>query len=195
MARGIDNRDATIEEVLAQGAVVRDGASTTPEEHLRAAAILADLAEQEENPAIVTPFLSKAIAASEGLADPELQGLRRRLLVLEALDVTGDKVKAAALKKDAMPAGWQESAEGLNEYAWWCARVGTNLEEAESLARLGVEKAEGGVQRAELLDTLAEIRFLRGDRAGAVETALQAVEMDPGNPRYRRQVARFRAAG
>ena len=66
-----------------------------------------------------------------------------------------------------------------------------NLEEAETLARLGVEKAEGGAQRAQLLDTLAEILFLRGDPKGALETAQKAVEMDPGNPWYRRQVARF----
>jgi tetratricopeptide (TPR) repeat protein len=191
MARGVPNRDFTVEQVLSQAAIVRDSAATTPEGHLRAAAVLADLAEQQENPAIVAPFLPKAIAASEGIPDPDLQALRRQLAVLEALYVAKDPEKAAALKKEAMAPGWQESADGLNEYAWWCVRFKTNLEEAEALARLGVEKAEGGEHRAQVLDTLAEILFLRGDRKGALATARKAVEMDPGNPWYRKQVGRY----
>lgn len=191
MARGVPNQDFTVEQVLAQAAIVRDGAATTPEGHLRAAAVLADLAEQQENPAIVAPFLSKAIEASASVEDPDLVALRAQLSVLEALYVAKDPVKAAALKKDAMAPGWQDAAEGLNEYAWWCARNRVNLEEAEAFARRGVEISEGGAARAQVLDTLAEILFLRGDREEAVATAKQAVEMDPGNPWYRKQVGRF----
>ncbi|HEX6852088.1 MAG TPA: hypothetical protein VF139_11875 [Candidatus Polarisedimenticolaceae bacterium] len=194
MARGVPNRDFTVAQVLGQAAIVRDGAATTPEAHLRAAAALADLAEQQEDPAIVAPFLSKAMEASASIQDPDLVALRAQLLVLEALHVAKDPVRAAALKKDAMAPGWQESADGLNEYAWWCARQKVNLAEAEAFARRGVEKSEGGAARAQVLDTLAEILFLRGDREGAAATARQAVEMDPANPWYRKQVARFAGA-
>lgn len=194
MARGVPNQDFTVDQVLAQAAIVRDSAATTPEGHLRAAAVLADLAEQQENPAIVAPFLPTAMERTSSLADPDLVALRAQLLVLEALHVAKDPVKAASLKKDAMAPGWQDAAEGLNEYAWWCARNNVNLEEAEALARRGVEKSEGGAARAQVLDTLAEILFLRGDREAAAATAKQAVEMDPGNPWYRKQVARFTGA-
>ena len=53
-----------------------------------------------------------------------------------------DKAKALSLKRRSMPEGWMEQAKQLNAFAWWCFENEVDLEEADTLARKGVDLAE-----------------------------------------------------
>ena len=59
------------------------------------------------------------------------------------------------------------------------------------LARKGAELAEEDAAKAMILDTVAEIVNLRGDRDEAIALMKQAVELDPDNEYFQKQVSRF----
>lgn len=103
----------------------------------------------------------------------------------------GDSLGAFEHRKASLPAGWREDAEQLNTLAWWCFEHGTALEEAEILARRGVELAAPGDSRARVLDTLGEIRRLRGDVREALELMRAALRENPDDPYHREQLERF----
>ncbi len=103
----------------------------------------------------------------------------------------GDSVRAFEHRKSALPAGWRDDAGQLNSLAWWCFEHGTALEEAEQLARRGVELSAPGEDRARVLDTLAEIRYLRGDTDEALALIRAAVVENPQDSYYGQQLDRF----
>ena len=92
---------------------------------------------------------------------------------------------------ETRPEGWEEDPGELNGFAWWCFENRINLEQAEDLARRGVELAPEGEEKAMVLDTLAELVFLRGDENEAVALIRQAIEQSPDNEYYREQMVRF----
>lgn len=151
------------------------------------------IAEDKNDWSIAAPYLAPAIAASEG-ASGWVADARKDLAVLQAMYVEGDKEKGLALKRETLAEGWQDDAEELNAFAWWCFENGVNLEEAEALARKGAELATDGDKRAMILDTVAEIRNARGDPKGAVDSMDQALAADPGNEYYAKQKTRFEEA-
>ncbi len=76
----------------------------------------------------------------------------------------------------------------LNNAAWMAATCGRRLDDALTLA----ERATGlSPANPVYLDTLAELHFLRGNHAKAVDLARRCVELDPDRDHYRRQLARF----
>lgn len=112
-----------------------------------------------------------------------------------ALIADADPAKALELKRGSLPAGWQEDAGQLNGFAWWCFENGVNLDEALTLARKSAELTDDDHERANVLDTVAEILHARGDVAGAVETMRRAVALHPERGYFQRQLERFEAAG
>ena len=139
----------------------------------------------------MAPYMTAALDASKDASSGWIADARKELLVDEALHVKGDKASAAKLKKAAMPEGWMTDASALNEYAWWSFENEIDLAEAESLARKGVELSDAGAAKAQVLDTLAEIRNARGAPGDAVELTRKAIKEDPDEARYEKQLERF----
>ncbi len=155
------------------------------------AQMMAYLAERRDDPSLMHPYLERALEASEGSNDESVLRVRNDLLVTRALEVEGDKQRAVELKRSGMPDGWRDDAAKLNAFAWWCFQNEVSLEEAERLARRGVELAEPGKERAMILDTLAELCNANGDCGTALDLIVQAIAEDPDNPYYEEQRARF----
>lgn len=145
----------------------------------------------DEDSAAAAPYIETGLMATEGTDDEDLQKARQRLLIAQALMVTGDKELAVSLKRETMPEGWQADAGDLNGFAWWCFENEVQLEEAEALARKGAELAEDDLQKAQIIDTVAEIVNLRGDQDGAIALMQQAIELDPDNDYYTEKRDRF----
>ncbi len=99
--------------------------------------------------------------------------------------------KAIELKKASMPEGWDENAGNINSFSWWCFEHKINLDEAETLARKGVELAESGGEKAMILDTVAEIVNLKGNPTEAVELTRLAIKESPERKFYQEQLKRF----
>jgi tetratricopeptide (TPR) repeat protein len=149
---------------------------------------------KEENPAAAAPYIEAGLLATEGKEDEDLQKGRQSLLISQALMVKGDKELALRLKRETLSEGWEEDSRKLNGFARWCFENEVNLEEAEALARKGVELAKDDDRRAMILDTVAEIVNRRGDAAGAAALIQEAMELDPDNEHYTEQFERFTRA-
>jgi tetratricopeptide (TPR) repeat protein len=80
----------------------------------------------------------------------------------------------------------------LNEVAWLCAVCDEHLDEAQALAERAIAAAPAD---ANLIDTLAEILFHRGDVAGAIKQERCAVEMNPEREYLKKQLEKFEKAG
>ncbi|MCK5787329.1 MAG: DUF1028 domain-containing protein, partial [Candidatus Sabulitectum sp.] len=76
----------------------------------------------------------------------------------------------------------------LNLGAWELAIRDLMLDEAVEMALKAVELAP---EDSNIRDTLAEALFRNGDKEGAVEQALFALELDPGNIYLQEQLERF----
>ena len=148
----------------------------------------------EEDHATVKPFLVKSrekIASS----DEELsQGLVDAVELQAIMYVDEDMDAAVAMKRTTMPEGWMEDPDQLNSFAWWCFENKVNLEEAQVLALKGIELAEPGKARGQILDTAAEICNALGNCDEAVELIKLALEQDPDSEYYGKQLTRFEEA-
>ena len=108
-----------------------------------------------------------------------------------ALNIQKDLDRALELKKASLGEDWMETAKGLNNFAWWCFENRVNLDEAEQLARKGVELAKAGVEKANVLDTLAELCNLQGNCGDSVHLIEMAIAEAPDNDYFRNQLTRF----
>ena len=106
------------------------------------------------------------------------------------LHVKGGKDKAFEWKLKSMPEGWREDGNALNNVAWWCFENSVALDEAEELARKGVELTDGPA-RANVMDTLAEICNAKGDCGEALELIRAALAINPDNDYLQKQLVRF----
>ncbi len=192
LALGFRRRTATLEELRAAADAVFARPDRTPAQLLTAAHFMNLEAQRSETPALRHPYLEQAVARTADVSGA-LVADRRALLVEHALHVEGDRERAVVLKRQTLPPGWQDDARRLNQFAWWCFENRVNLAEAEELARRGAELATDNEERAQILDTLAEIRLARGNPRGALVAARQAAVADPANADYQRQVDRFTA--
>jgi len=177
----------TTSQVAAQGELVMASELSSGNDQLTVAGYMVQMAK--DDPETFTPFLSQAIEATEG--DEELAAGRARLMPDYALHVLNDPDKAVEYKKATLPEGWMENSGALNSFAWWCFENEVNLDEAEQLARTGVELAASGREKGNILDTLAEICNVTGNCGEAVELMRQAVAEDPDNEYFQKQLARF----
>ncbi len=192
VASGFLRQDlGTLDDVrTAADAVTASGKAST-QELLEVVWQMKQVGQKAENPALVAPYVAPALAATAGSDDAGLQREHASLQIDNALYVTGDKAEAVRLKRASLPEGWKDDASALNGFAWWCFENGANLEEAEALARRGIELAPPGEDRAAILDTAAEICNARGNCDDAVELIRRAVAESPGRDYYKKQLARF----
>lgn len=124
--------------------------------------------------------------------DPRMVSLVARTARDIAFEV-GDTTAAFDFQRRSLSEGWQDDSNQLNRMAWWCFEHRTGLDEAEQLARRGVDLAEPGEQRARVLDTLAELLHLRGETQGALALMKEAARENPENPFRQEQLTRFEA--
>jgi Flp pilus assembly protein TadD len=76
----------------------------------------------------------------------------------------------------------------LNGLAWSCAEHGIHLDDALKAAeRAAALEPKSG----DILDTLGEVLFRRGETARAIEVEKRAQALDPKNPYLEAQVERF----
>jgi len=188
---GVKDEHFTLDEVLASADNVLAAGDVDAEEMTVLGFYMARLAKKHERPDLLAPYVEPILVATEGVEDEWAQRRRKDILVEEALYVKGDPEQAMVLKREAMPEGWTEDADELNSFAWWCYENEVNLEEAEGLARKGVELAEDAEQKVAILDTVAEICALRGDCGEAVAMIRLALEEDPESENLQEQLERF----
>jgi thiol-disulfide isomerase/thioredoxin len=188
---GSENQDVTLDQVKQAAGVALAAPATTVEEKVDLAFGMRAVAHKANDPKLMSPYVTAAVDATAGPAGADFKEERKSLLVDHALYVEGDKEKALAMKRETMPAGWQEDSGKLNAFAWWCFENQVNLAEAEDLARKGVELAKPGAEKARVLDTVAEICNSRGDCKDAVKLIETAIKEDPANNYYKEQLTRF----
>ena len=149
------------------------------------------LGAKEDNSELAVPFVQTAIERTENTADPDAITQRKKLLPDYALLVLKDKEKAVAYKKESLGEGWTDRAGDLNRYAWWCFENKINLDEAYTMAGKGVQIAKPGAEKAQILDTLAELCNVKDDCTSAVKHIELAIKEDPDNKHYKEQLKRF----
>jgi tetratricopeptide (TPR) repeat protein len=194
MIYGIEDGFFTMDDVIAKAEPVMAADETPVNDKLELALMLKYFAGKTGDVDRVVPFIAAAWDASEGTTDEEALKYRGYLEVSHALLVEKDSAKALKLYRGKLPEGWEESAEQLNRFAWWCFENDLNLEEAQEMAAKGVELAETDQERANILDTAAEICNALGNCDEALAKIQKAVELDPENEHFQEQLVRFEKA-
>jgi len=175
-------------QLLAEGEAIVGDPAAGVDQVLMVASVARQVAPADE----YLPFLKRALAITEGAADGEVAGYRQELLVDEALLIQGDKPKALALKRATLDDGWQENPGALNGFAWWCFENELNLDEAYTLALKGAELATVPGDRANILDTAAEIAFKLGQVDKAIEHETEAIRLAPERAAFQKTLERFK---
>jgi len=153
-----------------------------------------DAARHEGDNDLFVPYLKAAVEATEGSEDKEVVSYRRRYEADYVLFVEEDVDKAIEVKKATMDEGWEQNTNQLNNFAWWCFENSINLDEAYAMAQKGVDLAKAGNEKANVLDTLAEICNVKGDCDEAVTLIHLAIAEDPNNEYFQKQAERFEEA-
>ena len=179
----------TLQQVKEEADFVMASKESTAEDKVDVAMMLRGMASQMGNLEAAIPYITAAMEASEG--DADLAEQRLELAIDSALLVDKDTKKALKLKRKSMPEGWNDEAGALNNFAWWCFENRINLEEAKTLALRGVELAPEVGQKANILDTAAEICNAMEDCEEAVELMRRAVEYSPDKEYLQTQLAKF----
>jgi tetratricopeptide (TPR) repeat protein len=194
MIYGMDDGSFTMDDVIAKAKPVMASDQTPVVDKLELALMMKYFAGKNGNMEEAVPFIAAAWDASEGTTDEEAIKYRNYMAVDHALLVEKDTAKALDLYRARMPEGWEENPEELNKFAWWCFENDVNLEEAQDLAHKGVELAESDGQRANILDTAAEICNALGNCDEALEHIKAAIELDPDKEHLQEQLVRFEKA-
>ncbi len=179
----------TLDQVKEEADYVMNSKQATAEDKVEVALMLRGMAAQMGDLEAAIPYISEALKASEG--QDELADSRIDLEIDYALLVDKDTKKALKLKRKSMDEGWQDDPGALNNFAWWCFENKINLEEAKTLALRGVELAPDVAQKANILDTAAEICNAMDNCQEAVELMRQAVDYSPDRKYFQTQLAKF----
>jgi uncharacterized Ntn-hydrolase superfamily protein len=123
--------------------------------------------------------------------------LRAHLRYADEYEARGDTARAANEREQVgrtlarvLERG-ADDANLLNSLAWHTALAEIHLDEALAAAERAVELEP---ENFEILDTLAEVHFRRGEIREAVAVGERALALDPESNYLREQLARFRAA-
>ncbi|MEZ4388143.1 MAG: hypothetical protein R3D98_11305 [Candidatus Krumholzibacteriia bacterium] len=186
MYYGVRGGDFTPEEVVQEGKAILMADSVDPGTALSVAGVTRHLAAPEE----YKPLLKAALAATRN-ATGDMAEARKDLEIDAALLLENDRPKAMMLKRGTLPEGWYDDPGELNSFAWWCYENNLNLDEALTLALRGAELASSDADRANILDTAAEIAFKQGDTKQAIELETRAVELAPDRDGFKKTLQKF----
>jgi len=189
MYYGTRSQAFSLADVMAEADVVMAAKLSTAEDKVNVALLVNNLAASSGEPDKAIPYIKQGLAAGKGYE--ELAEDYAQLQISHALLVEKDLDKAVELKRASMPEGWQEDPGQLNNFAWWCFENNTNLEEAEALALHGVEIAVTDNDKANILDTAAEICSARGNCEDAIARIKEAIALSPDREYYKDQLAKF----
>lgn len=191
MIYGLEGGAFTMDEVVAMAAPVMESDETPLETKLELALLVKYMAGKSGQADKAVPFIKAAYEASEGATDETALKYRNYLAIDYALLVEEDKDKALGLFRARFPEGWTENPEQLNEFAWWCFENDVNLDEAQDMAMKGIELAATDSERANIMDTAAEICNALGNCDEAVALMETAVELEPAREYFQEQLVRF----
>jgi len=194
MIYGMEDGSFTIDEVIAKAEPVMASDQTPVTDKLELALMMEHFAGRNDQIEKAIPFIETAWAASEGGTDEEVVKFRDYLAVSYVLLVEKDTAKALDLYRSKLPDGWEEDPEQLNKFAWWCFENDLNLEEAQEMALKGVELAETHGEKANILDTAAEICNALGNCDEALAHIKAALDLDPDKEYFQEQLVRFEKA-
>ncbi len=181
----------TFDEVEKEAQLALTKTDPSPEQKVELALMVRNMARQTGVSERAIPYIEAALKASEGSTDEGVLKSRTHLEIDYALLVEKDNDKALKLFRSTLSEGWMENADKLNNFAWWCFENDLNLEEAQQLALKGVELADSDGNRANILDTVAEICNKLGNCDEAVAHMERAVELVPENEDFQKQLVRF----
>lgn len=190
VAYGAKKGAFTADDVRAQADVVYASDASSNEDVMEVLHTMRGIAGRTGDMAYYVPYLETAFQRTEG-AEGWIAEARTKMAADYVLHVEKNVDKAITTKKASLAEGWMDSSEMLNSFAWWCYENKVNLEEAEQLARRGVELADSGVQKALVLDTLAELCNVNGNCGESLDLIRMAIAEDPTNDYYARQEERF----
>ena len=188
---GLKGEHFTFEDVLAAANVVLNSEAAEPEEVVRTAISMTGIAKDNDRLDIIGPYIETGLKIASQADDPEAKDAYDQLMIEKSLHIIGDKEAAVKYKKATMPDGWMDDAGKLNAFCWWCFENLVNLEEAEKLSRKSVELAEPGRQKANNLDTLAEICNALDNCHEAVDLIKLAIKEAPENEYFSEQLEKF----
>jgi len=191
MYYGSRDNSFTFDEVETEAAVAMKLPETTIEQKIELASMVSAMARKTDESERAVPYLTAALQASEGNTDEGITGRRVTLEIEYALLVEKDEQKAVTLYRSTLDEGWQEDPGRLNQFAWWCFENDVNLAEAQTLALKGAELAESDSDRANILDTAAEICLKLGNYDEAIAHTKRAIELDPDKQYFQDQLVRF----
>ena len=163
---------------------------------LRLGSSVAKLAQHLGDTAVAREYIELAVDRTQATEDAKVKKMRKRLLPDYALLVDEDAPAAMRYLEESLPEDWKNDSNQLNNVAWWCFQHherldADHIQEAEQLARRGVELARPGNEKANVLDTLAEICNLRGSCGESVDLIREAIAEDPQNQYFHQQLSRF----
>ncbi len=156
------------------------------------ARIMSRMSRKFERTDSLEKYLQAGIAAAKNSTDPKLNESQYSLNADMALQIDSDTAQAISIKKQGMGANWDSDRDKAFSFAKWCLERKINLEESESIARKTVRLVHPGVYRARVLSTLAHILDARGKTDEAIATVLQAIEQNPDDPYYSKQLKRLK---
>lgn len=191
LGRGFRAGLFTAQAVKAQAEVVLTSSRSSNEEVLNTVSMLNYGTRDMEDRGL---YLDALKLAARRLAAAEDESGRRgyaTVMTDHALLIDGDEQAAYDWRLKSMPEGWREDAGALNGIAWWCFENRVALDAAEEYARKGVELAESEADKANILDTLAEICNEKGDCGEALDLIKAALKLNPESDYLQKQLVRF----
>jgi tetratricopeptide (TPR) repeat protein len=179
----------TYDDAVKAGDAALASTSNKPWEAFAISNRMIGMAKSNDKPDDVAKYIKIGLDATAN--DKGLEKMHSELQVEYALSVRNDTAQAVRYKRDSMPKDWQDDVNGLNEFAWWCFENNTNLVEAEKLADKAVTMAKSGREKANVLDTAAEIKFTLGKTKDAIELEQQACKEAPDVSEFAQKVEDF----
>ena len=179
------------QDVLDAADSVLNAKRWNPDHVIKVGKLMARLARRKDKVKTSGKYLLAGINAASNSRNARHQESYQLLRADYALHITGDTTGAVTLKKATMGDGWQENRDRFYEYSKWCLERRIKLGEAEQYARKTVNLVYPGKIRAMVLNTLAEIVFAQGDAIRAAGIIRLAIEQEPDNDFYPKQLRRF----
>jgi tetratricopeptide (TPR) repeat protein len=191
IAYAVWNDELAFNEVLPAADAVLTAERKNDKNIIDVARLMTRLADKAGRLDILEKYLKAGIAVSSNTKDMQIQSAGVELRADYAIYIEKNIDKGIAIKKSAMPQGWQDDRDQFYMFTKWCLIRKVNLAEAEMFARKTLTQVEPGRFRARAYSTLAEILEASKKIDQAIEALKAAVEHDPENDYYKKELKRL----
>lgn len=155
------------------------------------AMMMANLARRKDRTNDIGKYLQAGIDVTASSKNAKTKEYHYLIKADYELYVTHDTLNAIKQKQISMGDGWQNDPAKYYSYGKYCFDRRINLAEAEKYVQMACQKATEGSFRAKHLNLLAEICHARGNTTEAIVQIKLAIENDPDNESYSKQLERF----